>query len=283
MNLKGSAMEERLLHVFRNTPLGRETLLQSLYFCKTLNISLYVYVPQSTQFLIYFDHDAVQVDLDDSYLTSPGDAATHVTELAQDQGLTPTFLTPKNFTASQLPDIPSNFDYMCCPRSITDLSSKIGLGYIGPKVRRIVKSSTFPVLMTSSVFKAWKSLAVFYGGSQNANKALSWGLHLSRTSGCPLDMVTYTEGRSDDYFNDQLQADGLTDQVKQHVRHWHKITDGRFEDHLYQVPHDALLVVGAYGHGLIKDFLFGSKMETIQSWMPNNMLLVGPNCVFRGA
>ena len=30
-------------------------------------------------------------------------------------------------------------------------------------------------------------------------------------------------------------------------------------------------------------FLFGSKMETIQSWMPNNILLIGPNCVFRGA
>jgi hypothetical protein len=276
-------MEERLLHVFRNTPLGRETLLQSLYFCKTLDVSLHVYVPQSTQFLIYFDHDAVQVDLDPSYLTSPGSATAHVAELAQLEGVSPNFLTPKNFTASQLPDIPSNFDYMCCPRSITDLSSKIGLGYIGPKVRRIVKSSTFPVFLTSSVFKAWKSLAVFYGGSQNANKALSWGLHLSRISGLALDMVTFTEGRSEDYFDERLQAGGLMDQVRENVRQWHKNTEDRFEDHLYQVPHDALLVVGAYGHGLIKDFLFGSKMETIQSWMPNNILLIGPNCVFRGA
>jgi nucleotide-binding universal stress UspA family protein len=276
-------MEERLLHVFRNTPLGRETLLQSLYFCKTLDVSLHVYIPQSTQFLIYFDHDAVQVDLDGSYLTSPGNAAAHVTELAQQEGLSPFFLTPKNYTASQLPDIPPHFDYMCCPRSITDLSSKIGLGYIGPKVRRIVKSSTFPVLLTSSTFKAWKSLAVFYGGSQNANKALSWGLHLSRISGYPLDMVTFSEGRSTDYFDGQLQGGGLLDQVRENVRQWHQHTKGRLEDHLYQVPHDALLVVGAYGHGLIKDLLFGSKMETIQSWMPNNILLIGPHCVFRGA
>jgi len=67
------------------------------------------------------------------------------------------------------------------------------------------------------------------------------------------------------------------------VRHWHKIAESPFEAHLYNVPHDALLVLGAYGHGLIKDLLFGSKMETIQSWMPNNILLVGPNCGFRGA
>lgn len=276
-------MEERLLHVFRNTPLGRETLLQSVYFCKTLDVSLHIYVPQATQFLMYFDHDAVQVDLDDSYLTSPDTAVAHATELAQGSGLTPNFLTPKNYTASQLPDIPANFNYMCCPRSITDLASKIGLGYIGPKVRRIVKSSTFPVLMTSAAFKPWKSLAVFYGGSQNANRALGWGLHLARISGCDLDMVTYTEGRSKDYFDQQLEAAGFLEQVQQNVRKWHKISKGRFEEHLYRVPHDALLVVGAYGHGLIKDFLFGSKMETIQTWMPNNILLVGPNCVFRGA
>jgi len=276
-------MEERLLHVFRNTPLGRETLLQSIYFCKTLDISMQIYVPQSTQFLMYFDHDAVQVDLDSSYLTSQETAVAHATELADEGGLKPGFLTPKNFTASQLPDIPSNFNYMCCPRSITDLSSKIGLGYIGPKVRRIVKSSTFPVLLTSAAFKKWKSLAVFYGGSQNANKALSWGLHLSRISGFPLDMFTFTEGRGDDYFDQQLEAAGLRDQVKEHVRQWHKVSGGKIEDHLYQVPHDALLVVGAYGHGLIKDFLFGSKMETIQSWMPNNILLACPNCVFSRA
>ena len=276
-------MEERLLHVFRNTPLGRETLLQSIYFCKTLDVGLQIYVPQTTQFLMYFDHDAVQVDLDGSYLTSPESAVTHATELARDGGLKPGFLIPKNFTASQLPDIPANFNYMCCPRSITDLSSKIGLGYIGPKVRRIVKSSTFPVLLTSAVFKAWKSLSVFYGGSQNANKALSWGLHLSRISGFPLDMFTFTEGRGEDYFDQQLDAAGLTGRVKKHVRQWQKVSEGKFEDHLYRVPHDALLVVGAYGHGLIKDFLFGSKMETIQSWMPNNILLAGPNCVFSGA
>jgi nucleotide-binding universal stress UspA family protein len=273
-------MEERLLHVFRNTPLGRETLLQSLYFCRTLNAGLHIYVPQATQFLMYFDHDAVQVDLDNSYLTSPETAVAHATALADEAGLKPSFLVPKNFTASQLPDIPTNFSYMCCPRSITDLSSKIGLGYIGPKVRRIIKSSSFPVLLTSAVFKAWKSLTVFYGGSRNANNALSWGLHLAKTSGFALDMMTYTERRSDDYFDQQLASAGLLEPVKQQVRHWHKIDIDKFEEHLYQVPHDALLIVGAYGHGLIKDFLFGSKMETIQSWMPNNILLVGPNTIF---
>lgn len=273
-------MQDRLLHVFRNTPQGRETFLQSLYFSKTLGVTLHVYIPESTQFLMYFEHDAVQVDLDGSYLTSPATASDHVAELAGQYDLKPIYLVPKNFTASQLPDIPTTFNYMCCPRTISDMSAKIGLGYIGPKVRRIIKSSTFPVLMPSSVFKPWKSITVFYGGSQNANKALRWGLHLSRQSGFPLDMFTFTKDHDAEYFGRQIEENNLSEAVEQHVRTWHRPGDGSFEENLYAVGHDALLIVGVYGHGLIKEFLFGSKMEAIQTWMPNNILLVGPQCVF---
>jgi hypothetical protein len=272
-------MEDRLLHIFRNTPLGRETLLQSLYFCKTVGVVPHLYIPQSTQFLLYFDHDAVQVDLDGSYLKSPQSASAHVELLARESGVGCVYLVPKNFTASQLPDIPTNFNYMCCPRTISDLSAKIGLGYIGPKVRRIVKSASFPVVLSSMVFKPWKSIMVFYGGSHNANKALRWGLHLQLQSGYPLDMFTYTKNHDKDYFEQQLEDAGLLDAVRKNVRNWHRTGDGAFEDDLNTVPHDAFLVVGAYGHGLIKEMLFGSKMETIQTWMPNNMLLVGPNCI----
>lgn len=52
---------------------------------------------------------------------------------------------------------------------------------------------------------------------------------------------------------------------------------GSFEENLYQVPHDALVVLGAFGHSLIKNILFGSKMEKIQSILPNNLLIAGPN------
>lgn len=272
-------MEDRLLHVFRNTPLGRETFLQSLYFCKTLGVTPHVYIPESTQFLMYFDHDAVQVDLDKSYLVSPETALNHSDGLARQMGVKPVYFAPKNFTASQLPDIPSNFNYMGCPRSISDLSAKIGLGYIGPKVRRIIKSAAFPVLLSSSVFKPWKSITVFYGGSNNANKALRWGLHLHQLSGLPLDMFTYTKNHNPDYFEQQLKSAELFEPVQKNIRTWDQLGDGDFENNLYVVPHDALLIVGAYGHSLVKEFLFGSKMEAVQSWMPNNCLLVGPHCI----
>lgn len=276
-------MDIHLFHIFRNTPLGRETLLQSLYFCKTMGASPLVYIPNHIKFLMYFDNDVVQVDLDKSFLKAPKTALQHATDLIQGAGMKPRFFTPKNFTASTLPDIPTNFEYMCCPRSISDLSSKIGLGYIGPRVRRIVKSARFPVLMTSSVYKEWKRIAVFFGGSANAVKSLKLGFRVARATGMPLEIFTHMErGKSRKTYEAVVKEKKLEKEMGRFVQEWHFFSKGRFDENLYEIPHDALVIVGAYGHGLMKELLFGSKMEKIQSTLPNNFLIVGPHYTATG-
>lgn len=270
-------MDQQLFHIFRNNPLGRETLLQSIYFCKRVGASPVVYIPKHTKFLMYFDNDVVQIDLDASYLTAPDTSQMHAAELLESAGIEPRFLDPKHFTASTLPDIQTNFDYMCCPRSVSDLSSKIGLGYIGPRVRRIVNSARFPVLLTSGVFKEWKSIMAFFGGSANALNALKLGLRIARQSGLPLDIFTQVENRPAAEYEEIIQNEGLDREMKEHVGKWHVLENGVFEENLYQVPHDALVVLGAYGHSLFRTLVFGSKMEKIQSTITNNLLIAGPN------
>jgi hypothetical protein len=270
-------MRTNLLHVFRNNPLGRETLMQSIYFCNTLDVGLTIYIPDAVRFMIYFDHDAVQVDLDRSYLTDPETAVDRARALAADAGLRPRFLQPKNRTASDLPDIPNHYAFMCCPRSISDLSSKIGLGYIGPKVRRIVRSASFPVLMSATGFKPWNSIAVLFGGSDSALNALRSGLQLSKRSGYPLDLFIQLE-RDAAYYEEQIRAAGLERALSKHGRHRYQFEDGEFANNLYSVPHDALVLSGAYGHGLINNFLFGSKVEIAQNALTNSMLVSGPHC-----
>lgn len=270
-------MYSQLFHIFRNTPFGRETFMQSLYFCKQIDATPVVYIPQFTKFLMYFDNDVVQVDLDESYLTDPDTAEAHARELIAQHDLTPKFFTPKHFTASTLPDITSNFDFMCCPRSISDLSSKIGLGYIGPRVRRIVTSARFPVLVTSTVYKPWQSLSVFFGGSANAVNALKLGMRIARETGKPLDLFTQEDNRSREDYEAVIRDHGLTEELGRLQRRWVFFDKGAFETNLYHVPHDALVILGAYGHGLIRDMVFGSKMEKIQSTIPNNLLIVGPH------
>ena len=270
-------MENRLLHIFRNNPFGRETLLQSIYFCNKVGASPVIYIPKTTKFLMYFDNDVVQVDLDKSYLVSPETALKRATELVEQEGISARFLDPKHFTASTLPDIHTNFDYMCCPRSISDMSSKIGLGYIGPRVRRIVRSARFPVLITSPVYKEWKSISVFFGGSANAIKALRLGFHIARASGIQLDVFTQTEKFSKKDYRQMIKDRNLEEEMDLYVKQWHFFENRVFEENLYDVPHDALVILGAYGHGVIRNIVFGSKMEKIQSTISNNLLIAGPN------
>lgn len=269
-------MNRQLFHIFRNTPPGRETLLQSLYFCNMTGVAPVVYIPEHTKFLMYFENDVIQIDLDESYLNRPDTALQHATQILEENGSKPLFIKPKHFTASTLPDIKTDFDFMCCPRSISDLHSKIGLGYIGPRVRRIVQSARFPVLLTSPAYKPWNSVTVLFGGSENALNAFRLGLRVSRESGLPLDLFTQIESGNEEDYRKMLTKKGLEKELAENVRDWHFFEDHRMEDNLYEVPHDALVVLGAYGHGLIKDLLLGNKMERIQSTISNNLLIAGP-------
>nr|WP_320192402.1 universal stress protein [uncultured Desulfobacter sp.] len=271
-------MNYKLLHIFRNTPFGRETFLQSLYFCKTIKASPVVYIPKTDKFLMYFANDVVQVNLDNSFLAFPNTAHEHVISLFDQAGIPPRFYEPKNFTASTLPDISSQFDYMCSPRSISDLSSKISLGHLGPKVRRMIKQATFPILIASPVFKPWKSISVFFGGSANAMNALVLGLKIAIASEFSLKIYTVLENDNEETVRDMVRGTDLEKLVAQYVDEWCFYESSGFDQMLYDVPHDSLIVLGAYGHGVIKEILLGSKMEHIQSTVTNNLLVTGPSC-----
>ena len=270
-------MTNQMFHIFRNNPQGRETLLQSLYFCKAVETSLVIYIPKHKKFLMYFENDIVQVDLDRSYLTSPNTAKKHAIEQVKKMRIKAIFLEFKNYSASKLPEILPNFDFMCCPRSISDLSSKIGIGYIGPGVRHIVNSARFPILLTSPAFKEWQSIAVFFGGSVNAINALKLGLRISRVSRLPLEVFTQMEKATRESYEKVIEKNNLKKEMSRRVNKWHIFERGNFEENLYQVPHDALVVLGAFGQNLLKNIVFGNKMEKIQSNLPNNLLIAGPN------
>ncbi len=226
---------------------------------------------------MYFDNDVVQVDLDESYLSSPDTALDRVTDLVESNGLSANFIEPKNFTASTLPDIPVNFDFMCSPRSISDLTSKIGLGHIGTRVRRIVQSARFPVLITTPVYSEWNNITVFFGGSHNSVKALKLGIRLSRITGKELFIFTQLDGKKREHYKEILEKEDLKKEVDLMVTKWNFYESKSFEENLYNVPHDSLAIVGAYGHSVIKNIIFGSKMEKIQSTIQNNFLVVGPS------
>ncbi len=265
-------MKRPLLHIFRNTPFGRETLLQSIDSCQKLQLPLDIHIPRDKKFLFYFDGDVVQIDLDKSYLLDPETAEEHARQLLTDH---PTveykFIHQQGYTGTGLPDLPTNFSLMTCPRSISDVTTRIGLGHIGPKVRRILQVATFPTLIPGAVFKPWQKIVVLYGGSESAGKALKLALTIQKRSQLPLQIISIGDKAT---LETAMEDQGLLDKIT--VHDWQVYPGNSLQRHLYQIPHDALVVLGAYGHGPIKA-LFGSSMELIQSQLPNPLLVVGPH------
>jgi nucleotide-binding universal stress UspA family protein len=92
----------------------------------------------------------------------------------------------------------------------------------------------------------------------------------------PLHVYTYLENNNRNSIQQIIEEEKLEADMDAHVDHWHFFDQGTLQENLYSVPHNALVVLGAFGHGLIRSLVFGSKLEKIQSVMPNNMLIVGP-------
>jgi len=270
-------MGNELLHVFRNTPFGRETLMQSAFFCKQVGLAMEIYLPRHPQFLMYFDHGIVTVDLDRAFLRSPETAKEHASEIVDAFSVPYQFLEPTRFIAPELPDLPVSYGYMCCPRSISDLSSKIGLGYIGSRVRSVVQKARFPVFIPAAAFKQWNSIVCCFGGSANASVALRCARHLSECSNTPMRIFTQAE-KSRKFYEEALRSTSPPESIDLESAEWLYFEGGDMRDNLYAIPPDALVVIGAYGHGVARDLVFGSKMEMIQTVLPNPLLIVGPDC-----
>ena len=270
-------MVSELLHVFRNTPFGRETLMQSAFFCKRVELTMEIYLPQYSQFLMYFDHGVVTIDLDRTFLRSPETARDHAVEIVDGLSVPYRFFDPTQFTVEKLPDLPVNYSYMCCPRSISDLSSKIGLGFIGSRVRSIVRQARFPVFVPSVAYKEWSSVMCFFGGSANASAALRCARSLSDRSGTPMRIFTQAENTMA-FYEEALRNAFASEFAEPNYAEWLYFEEGEMRENLYAVPSDALVVIGAYGHGVARDLFFGSKLEMIQTELPNPLLIVGPVC-----
>lgn len=275
-------MHNQMFHVFRNSPLGRENLLQAAYFCeKEFGLSLVVYVSSHTRFLMRFETAEVTVDLDRSYVQYPETAREHAEAVLADFKTGHSFYAPSELADSNLPVVPVEWGLMSCPRVISGQSSRIGLGHIGPKVRGIAKHAPFPVFIPCLAYKPWARVSIFFGGSQLGALAVREGIALARLARAPFTVFTQLDGTTRQECEQTLAEANVLDHVRASDGGWRIFDRGTFEENLYAVPHDSLVVVGAAGHRLMTELIFGSKLETVQAILPNPLVVVGPNCRIR--
>jgi len=272
-------VQTSLLHIFRNSPMGRENLMQSAYLCKKqFGLSLAVYIPEGTQFAMEFGGNPVAFPLDGSYVAYPSTARQHAEDVLAELECDHQWYVPTQRLAATLPLLPTEWAMMACPRVISEQSARIGLGHIGPKVRALVKQAPFPVFIPSMSFKAWTNVTAFFGGSELGAVAVKEGIAIARLARVPCAIHTQLIGITKEECEKSLSDAGILSAITSHDIEWRVYDEGALEENLYAVPHDSLVVVGAAGHKLLKELIFGSKLEAIQATLPNPLVVVGPNC-----
>ncbi|MEZ4524946.1 MAG: universal stress protein [Desulfobacterales bacterium] len=269
-------MEAGLLHIFKNTPAGRESFLQSLYFCRKTGASPIVYLPEFNKFLMYFEDEVMQVNLDDSWLLARETARKHAGDLLKKSGFEPDFLIPKNFTSATLPDIPTHFDFMTCPWNLREIFSSVTRRHAALRIRRMVNAAYFPLLLCSPAYKEWNSITVFFNGSIHCVNALKLGIHIQKYTGVQMDIFTQAGGKALLAYEEVLRKAKLETETKQAAGRWQFFESGLLEENLYEIPHDALVILGGSGNSLIHDMICGSFPEKLQILIANPMLIAGP-------
>jgi len=272
-------MDTTLLHIFQNSPVGRENLMQSAHFCeRQFGLSLAVYLPETTQFGMDFPGHPLNVRLDASYVANRSTAQAHAEATVAAFTCGCRFDVATSRAGGTIPLLPTDWAMMTCPRVISDKSSRIGLGHIGPKVRALVKAASFPVLIPSMLYRTWTNVTAFFGGSELGAIAVKQAIGIARLAQVPCAIHTQLEGVTKEDCENSLSEAGILSAISGSDVDWRLFETGTFEENLYDVPHDSLVVVGAAGRRLITEMVFGSKLEAVQGALPNPLVVVGPNC-----
>ncbi len=264
----------RILHVYRNTPLGRETLIGAAYLCRRTGMQLSVSIPHQDRFALNFDQDLVEIQLDKSYLSSPDTAVERAQTLLESQGQPLRLVEPTHKVASTLPELPADFHMMTSPRSVSDPPSPLVPPILGSRVRRLVRAASFPILVLHAPALEWDRVVTFFDGSEHALHALHWGRTIASSAGVPFEVFTVDEGKAARRARSALKKAGLLAEIEPV---WRVIEGGSFIEALWEVPRKALVTAGAYGHWALTATVHESRTELLQSRLPNPILLVGPN------
>ncbi len=269
-------MAIQVFHVFRNTPLGKETLRQAADFARRINGELDVYVPEHDRFMIYFDYEAVEISLDKSYLYSIETAHAHMNHVLDELGVAARLVHVKTKTGSTLPDIEAGFDIISLPKVMTEAKGKILPQAVGKGVRSLVNVSPAPAIIGPGRFAEWNAVHAFFGGSTHSIRALRWAIRIANLAQVPLYVSSLCEGKNkQSQYEKLLHKEGISADSFAEWKFWQ---DKSFIEMLNQIPRDSLNVMGAYGHHSIRSTLFGSKTELVLRNTANLLMLVGARC-----
>lgn len=270
-------MQLKVIHVYRNTPLGRETLIQAADFVKKINGELNIFLPEYDRILYYFENDATEIRLDESYLYFREQARSRMEKALKLIGVEAHIVDVSTQTASNLPGLyATNYDVLSLPRVMVERQGQLHLPAVGAGVRQVVKNSAAPALIAPGRFHDWTDVQVLFGGSKYSMIALKWGLAISKNMGIPVRLISaVADSDEKQRYENTLAEEGIATTA---FDDWIFIESNSPVAVLNEIQRTSLIVMGAYGHGRIHSKLFGSKTELIMKNTASLIMLIGENC-----
>ena len=147
-------------------------------------------------------------------------------------------------------------------------------GLIGSVAEVVIRKSGKPVLVTPESYREIESMGLAYDGSPSAKKALSLSLNLSEKAQWPITVLVVS--------SDAAKAADLSAQVENMAQQGVAdceviVSSGKESEEILKFIKQGsveLMVMGAYGHNRVREWLLGSTTSTILQKSPIPVLLI---------
>lgn len=145
---------------------------------------------------------------------------------------------------------------------------------IGSVAEGVLRKSAKPVLVAPERHAQIEKILAAYDGSELAKRALHWAADLAMTMRLPVDVVYVS--------HNQDQAQRILGEAREYLRPYELanvhtiIREGKAPTQILETAQEygaGLIVMGAHGHGRLREALLGSVAEAVMQKMNKPLLL----------
>ncbi len=136
---------------------------------------------------------------------------------------------------------------------------------MGSTVERVVRNSIKPCLVTPEQFKPVSKILIAYDGSGHASRALQEGIELAQALALPASILTVAEDKDMDKAG-QVSREGQKLAAAHEFEAAHLVAKGPANMAILDMAAEHgfdLIVMGAFGHGRIREMILGSTTTSL--------------------
>lgn len=136
--------------------------------------------------------------------------------------------------------------------------------FLGKTVERVIRTSTKPCLITADRPRHFQKAVIAFDGSENSKRALESGLEFVKKMEMSATVISVDDGNTQER---QKAIDQALERAKEvGITLDHQLLKGNPEEEIIRFTQDSeadMIIMGAYGHNRIREFIIGSVTSSV--------------------